>query len=172
MRLSVGARSTHGRKSGDDAMLQGLPSIRSSLGLRLGVAYTPVPNWQLLGNAQQDLLRGQGLQGGLGLGWSTPIANGWVLNAGGSLGWVDGRFMRTFYGVLPEYARSDRPAWSPGGGLESRGFGVGLSHAVSPHWRLTGNMGVNTLMGAAAKSPLTQKRTTQNAQVTLAYVGW
>lgn len=171
-RVGVGARLTQGRRSSDDAALAGLPNVRSSVGLRASVGYTVTQAWRLSGSVQQDLLRGQGLRANLGLGWSTPLANGWTLNLGGGLGWANARAMKTFYGISPEQARLDRPAWSPGGGLESRGWSMGVSRALSPHWRLAGNIGQNTLLGDAAHSPLTQRRTARTAQVTLAYVGW
>lgn len=171
-RVGVGARLTHGRSSSDDAMLTGLPNVRSSLGLRTSVGYTLTPKWHLSGTIQQDLFRGQGLRGNLGLGWSTPLSGGWALGVGGGLGWANARAMQTFYGVSPDQARAGRPAWTPSSGLESLGLSVGVSRPLSAHWRLAGNVGQNTLLGDAAHSPLTQRRTARTAQVTLAYVGW
>lgn len=170
--VGVGARLTHGRSSGDDPVLSGLPNIRSSLGLRGSVGYTLAPGWRVSGSAQQDVLRGQGLRANLGLGWSTPLDNGWVLSAGGSVGWANARAMQTFYGVGADAARAGRPAWQPGAGLESWGWSVGVSRVLSPHWRLAGSIGRSTLLGDAASSPLTLQRSANVAQVTLAYVGW
>jgi MipA family protein len=171
-RVGVGARLTHGRRSSDDAMLTGLPDVRSSLGLRTSVGYALTPKWRLSGSMQQDLFRGQGLRGNLGLGWSTPLSDGWALSVGGGLGWANARAMQTFYGVAPEQARAGRPAWTPTSGLESVGLSLGVSRPLSAHWRLAGNVGQNTLLGDAAHSPLTLRRTARTAQVTLAYVGW
>ena len=170
--VGVGARLSHGRSSGDDPMLSGLPNIRSSLGLRGSVRYSLAPGWQVSGSMQQDLLRGQGLRANLGLSWSTPIADGWVMNVSGGVGWANARAMQTFYGVAPDAARAGRPAWQPGAGLESWGWGVGVSRALTPHWRLAGSIGRSSLLGDAALSPLTQHRSATVAQVTLAYVGW
>lgn len=170
--VSVGARITHGRSSGDDPLLSGLPDIRSSLGLRGAVGYTLAPGWRASVSAQQDLLHGQGLRGNVGLGWSTRLDNGWVLGVNGGLGWANGRAMQTHFGVSPGDATALRPAWSPGAGWESWGFGLGLSRALTPHWRLAGSIGRSTLIGDAAQSPLTQQRSATVAQVTLAFVGW
>lgn len=170
--VGVGARLTHGRSSGDDPVLSGLPNIRSSLGLRGSVGYTLAPGWRVSGSAQQDVLRGQGLRANLGLGWSTPLPDGWLLNVSGGVGWANARAMQTFYGVTPEAAQAGRPAWQPGAGLESWGWGLGVSRVLSPHWRLAGSIGRSTLLGDAAHSPLTQQRSANVAQVTLAYVGW
>lgn len=171
-RVSVGARLTHGRSSGDDPVLSGLPHIRSSLGLRASVRYTLAPGWQASGGVQQDVLRGQGLRANLGLGWSTPVAEGWVLNVSTGVSWANARAMQTFYGIAPEFAQAGRPAWQPGAGIESWALGVGVSRALTPHWRLAGSIGRNSLLGDAARSPLTQQRSATVAQVTLAYVGW
>ena len=170
--VGVGARLSHGRSSGDDPMLSGLPNIRSSLGLRGSVRYSLALGWQVSGSMQQDVLRGQGLRANLGLSWSTPIADGWVMNVSGGVGWANARAMQTFYGVAPDAARAGRPAWQPGAGLESWGWGVGVSRALTPHWRLAGSIGRSSLLGDAARSPLTQQRNASVAQVTLAYVGW
>lgn len=170
--LRVGARLTHGRSSGDDPMLSGMPNIRSSLGIRGSVGYTFSPGWRFSGSVQQDVLHSQGMRANLGLVWSTPLPDGWTMNVNSGLSWANAQAMQTFYGVSPEQALAARPAWRPDAGLESWGWGIGVSRALSPHWRLAGSIGRGTLLGGAAQSPLTQQRSANMAQVTLAYVGW
>jgi outer membrane protein len=170
--VGLGARLTHGRNSADDAMLAGLPDIKSSIGLRASARYTLAPGWRLTGSLQQDLLHSQGLRGVVGLGWTKPVGSGWVLDVNGGINVANARAMNTFFGVADAGARPGRPAWQASGGVESWFWGVGLTRALSPHWRVAGSIGHGTLLGDAARSPLTVQRSGHVAQVSLAYVGW
>lgn len=170
--VGLGARLTHGRNSADDAMLAGLPDIKSSIGLRASARYTLAPGWRLTGSLQQDLLHSQGLRGMVGLGWTKPVGSGWVLDVNGGINVANARAMNTFFGVADAGARPGRPAWQASGGVESWFWGVGLTRALSPHWRVAGSIGHGTLLGDAARSPLTVQRSGHVAQVSLAYVGW
>lgn len=171
-RFGLGARLTHGRRSADDPALAGMPDIRSSVGLRASARYALNDQWRLTASLQQDILRGQGMRGVAGLGWSRSVGQRWVLDVNGGLNLGTARAMRTFYGVPAGAAQAARPAWQPGGGVESWFWGVGLSRALSSHWRVAGSVGGGTLVGDAARSPLTQDRTGYIAQISLAYVGW
>ena len=170
--VGLGARLTNGRRSVDDAMLAGLPDIKSSVGIRASARYTLAPGWRVTGSLQQDLLHAQGLRGVLGLGWAQPVGSGWVLDISGGINLANARAMNTFYGVADGGARPGRAAWRAGGGVESWFWGVGLSKALSPNWRVAGSIGHGTLLGDAARSPLTLQRSGHVAQVSLAYVGW
>ena len=170
--VGLGARLTHGRNSADDAMLAGLPDIKSSIGLRASARYTLAPGWRLTGSLQQDLLHSQGLRGVVGLGWTKPVGSGWVLDVNGGINVANARAMNTFFGVADVGARPGRPAWQASGGVESWFWGVGLTRALSPHWRVAGSIGHGTLLGDATRSPLTVQRSGHVAQVSLAYVGW
>lgn len=170
--VGLGARLTQGRSSADDAMLAGLPDIKKSIGLRASARYTLAPGWRLTGSLQQDLLHSQGLRGVVGLGWTQPVGSGWVLDVNGGIHVANARAMNTFFGVADAAARPGRPAWQASGGVESWFWGVGLTRALSPHWRVAGSIGRGTLLGDAARSPLTVQRSGHVAQVSLAYVGW
>lgn len=170
--LGLGLRLTQGRSSGEDPVLAGLPDVQRSLGLRAALGYALAPGWRAHAHLQQDLLHNQGLRMGVGLGWSWPLAQGWAMNASVGTGWANAQAMRTFYGVAPAQAQPGRAAWQPGAGLESWGWGVGVSRAFSPHWRLSASIGRNTLRGDAARSPLVLQPSATVSQITLAYVGW
>ena len=170
--VGVGARLTHGRSSTDDPMLSGLPDIKSSLGVRVAARYVLAPGWRVTAAAQQDLLKSQGMRANLGLGWAQPVGGGWVLDVNGGINLANARAMNTFFGVPEAGARVGRPAWQSGGGLESWYWGAGVSRALSPHWRVAGSIGRSTLLGNAARSPLTLQRSGNVAQISLAYVGW
>lgn len=170
--VGLGLRLTHGRDSADSPLLQGLPDVRGSLAVRASGQYVLSPHWRLSGGMQQDVLHAQGLRASGGLGWDWPIGGGWVLDANTGLTWANAQAMRTDYGVPAAQATATRPAWNPGAGLEQWHVGVGVSRALTTHWRLSASMGRSTLLGQAASSPLTQQRSAVAAQIGLAYVGW
>lgn len=170
--FGLGVRITHGRDSGEDPVLAGLPDISSSLNLRASARYQLTDRWQWVNTWQQDVGHAQGLRWVSGLNWQYPLAEGWGLDGGVSLTWANDRAMRVFYGVAPDLATPGRPAWHARAGVEQVGWGLGVSHVLSPHWRLSASVGQGGLMGDAAHSPLTQRRWSTQAQVGLAYVGW
>ncbi len=170
--LGVGLRLTHGRQSADNALLEGLPDVSRSVALRVAASWALAPDWRITGSLQQALQHSQGLNANVGLGWSRPLDAGWTLDASTGLTWANAGAMRTFYGVPLSQSRPGRGAWLPGAGLEQWHWGVGLSRALTAHWRLSTSLGRSTLLGAAAQSPLTVQRRATTAQVSLAYVGW
>lgn len=169
--LGAGLRVTRGRSSSDDPVLSGMPSISSSLALRGVLGYALSPHWRATASVQHDLLHSQGTRVQFGVGWSKPVGAGWALNAGAGLTWASAQATSTFYGVEPPQAQPGRPAWQPGGGLESWAWSAGVSRVLSSNWRVSGQIGSGRLMGDAARSPLTRQRQSNTASVTLAYVG-
>jgi outer membrane scaffolding protein for murein synthesis (MipA/OmpV family) len=170
--LGFGVRTTHGRSSGDDPTFSGLADVPASLALRASARYTLAPDWRLTAAWQQDVLKQQGAHINFGAGWSQHLAGGWLIDVSTGLTWADARAMNTFYSVPADATRTDRPAFAAAAGWEEWGWGVGVSRALSLHWRLSGSMGRGTLLGDAAHSPLTARASGTQAQVSVAYVGW
>ena len=170
--VGLGVRTTHGRDSGDGPLLRGLPGVPASLALRASARYTLAPDWRLTAAWQQDVLKSQGGRFNVGAGWSKHVAGDWLLDISTGLTWANSRTMNTFYGVPTSASRPDRPAWNARAGWEQWGWGVGVSRALSTHWRLSGSLGHSTLLGDAAHSPLTARTTGTQAQLSVAYVGW
>ena len=170
--LGLGLRVTQGRSSADDGLFDGMPDVAASLAVRASAAYALTPDWRLTSGVQQDVLRSQGMRANVGLAWSRPLVSGWTLDASTGLTWADARAMGTYYGVSTSQSRPGRPAWHPGAGLEQWHWGVGVSRALSTHWRVSANAGRSTLVGQAARSPLTRRPSGSVIQVSLAYVRW
>lgn len=170
--LGLGLRVTQGRSSADGPQFDGMPDVAASLAVRASAAYALTPHWHLTSGVQQDLRRSQGMRASVGLAWSRPLASGWTLDASTGLTWADARAMDTYHGVSTAQARPGRPAWHPGAGLEQWHWGAGVSRALSTHWRLSASVGRSTLLGQAARSPLTRRPSGGVIQVSLAYVGW
>ncbi|MGF6776705.1 MipA/OmpV family protein [Paraburkholderia sp. GAS334] len=78
--------------------------------------------------------------------------------AGPNLVFADSRYMQTWYGVSSlQSARSGYPRYDASAGLKSVGFGVSAIWFFQKHWFVTGDAGIQQLVGDAARSPITQK---------------
>ena len=170
-RVGVSLRIDNGRKSADTQSTAGLPDIKRTLRGRLFASYALSPDWQLSGSMSQDLLGHHGgLLAGLDLGWrlrQTPTTE-WTAGVGISA--ADSQHMRSYFGVTPDAAsNSGLPTFAPAAGLRDVHAGVGFTRALSARWVAFGSAGVGRLLGSAADSPLTQKPTSAQVAVGLAY---
>jgi outer membrane protein len=85
--------------------------------------------------------------------------------------WTNAHYMRTFFGVdAQQSARSGLPTFSPDSGFSSARLFFSVQYAVLPHWLVSGQTYVGRLLGDAADSPITQKRSYVGGGVFLAYV--
>lgn len=169
--LALGLRFDNGRDGGDDPVLAGLPEIRRTLrarlngGLRLGGGFSTNMS------VSTDIL---GRQGGTQLGWG--LGYGWApwptarASVGVGVGWADGRYMQTHYGIAPDVAlRTGRTAFTPGAGIVDVGAGAVLRVPLGPRWALTTGLSMSQLQGDASASPLTRKDFGVTASVALAW---
>jgi outer membrane protein len=85
--------------------------------------------------------------------------------------WTNARYMRTFFGVDPgQSARSGLPLFDPGSGFSSARVLFSARYEVRPNWLIGGQLYASRLLGDAADSPITQRRTTPGGGVYVAYV--
>ncbi|GAA4006232.1 MipA/OmpV family protein [Comamonas faecalis] len=171
-RLSAGLRLGGGRKSGDDAMLQGLPDVRRTLRGRLALGYDFTPDVYLRSSVNQDLLGREG-----GATWLNTVnvifrpaaRSELTLAAGFTL--ADGTYMRSYFGVPAERSgvTTPLPAYRPSAGLYSTHLGLELKTALSNHWIAFGGLGYSQLQGPARRSPLTLKSGNYSVGVGLAW---
>lgn len=94
-----------------------------------------------------------------------------VMFAGPTVTFADERNMQTAYGVNALQAvASGYPVYLAHGGLAAAGFGFGATRFFTPH--LLGNLdtSVSRLLGSAARSPITDKKTQDFLALTLAYL--
>jgi outer membrane scaffolding protein for murein synthesis (MipA/OmpV family) len=115
-------------------------------------------------------------------------ANGWVgdlgaylplpgssktffMFAGPSITAADSGFMRTTFGVNSvQSLRSGYPVFTPHAGLKAVGFGFSATWFITPHWLINGDTAVSHLLGGAADSPITERRTQGTFSLSLAYL--
>ena len=95
-----------------------------------------------------------------------PFAAGLV----GQTTWADSKSTASFYGVSTQQAAaSGIPAYAPGSGWLASSVALIWSFDLAPQWVVVGNLEGRRLMGDAARSPLTERRSNYYATVGLAY---
>lgn len=86
--------------------------------------------------------------------------------------WADRNSMQTFFGVTPGQAADSvagLPAYSPSAGFKRVTLSGSWTHVLSPSWVVNGNLGVSSLLGDAARSPIVDHKAWIFGGVGLAY---
>ncbi len=78
------------------------------------------------------------------------------------------RLNNYYYGVLPNEARADRPAYQPGAGTDWSLALYGY-YNITERWRLLGGIGVNFADSAVRDSPIVEDKPQKSVLVGLAY---
>jgi len=79
-------------------------------------------------------------------------------------------FQQEFFGVSPEQAQaSGHEPFIAEPGFKSYGIGSNATWLINDHWRLTGTFSANRLIGDAASSPTTQRKTQYGFAMSLDY---
>lgn len=166
-RLGAVLRVDNGRRSSDSPDLTGIPDVRRTIRGRLFTSYTFDRHWSAGANVSEDLLgRGGGATAGIGLGYHLPLGPSTAWNTGAGINFGDRRYMAARYALPADVAAARGVApYEPGAGIESLTLGTGIMTALSPNWIVYTNVGVSSLRGGAAASPLTTARTTWQASV-------
>lgn len=155
-----------GRKQSDDRIrLRGLPDIDPAPEARLFAAQSWRP-FQVRAMVGRTLGGGNGTTLDLDASLSLGLGNGVRLTAGPQAAFGDGRFMRTYFGIVPG---GERPAYAIGGGLYQAGVSAGLFTRVGQRWALGGTVSTNWLQGPAAHSPVVSARTQISGGLFLTY---
>lgn len=115
------------------------------------------------------------------VGWqATPVLNLDIADPPGLPGWnlglqagpifADRRYNRTYYGVDPQYATAERPAYTAGGGYAGSQFTVALSRRFRGFW-VGAFARMDDLHGAVfADSPLVRRDTNVSAGFGIAWI--
>jgi outer membrane scaffolding protein for murein synthesis (MipA/OmpV family) len=92
----------------------------------------------------------------------------WSTSGGAIVG--SRRLTDTFYGVAPQYATADRPAFEARAGLIAWRLSGSLSHSVTPDLRAFATLRLDSVAGASnAASPLVRDRTGWSAGIGFAW---
>ena len=94
-----------------------------------------------------------------------------TLTAGPGLTWGNSRYNQTFFGIDSEQsARSGRPGYELGNGLNELRFSVGANYRFTPRWSAAVNVGLSRLHGDAGDSPIVEKKTQNSFGLLVAYL--
>lgn len=94
------------------------------------------------------------------------------VNIGASTQWASHDAMQTWYGVTSSQAVSSRAGlstYSPSSGFKSAALFTTWSYRINPSWSTITTLGVNTLLGDARDSPLTERRANLFGSVGVVY---
>lgn len=109
------------------------------------------------------------------LRWSLQQVAGSAFNLGlsASSTFASERLHDYFYGVAPEYARPDRPAFDAGGGYLGSEFGININRRLSDTMQLFAGARIGAHAGAANRdSPLFKDSTTVSYGLSLVWTPW
>ena len=160
-----------GRRQSDDPHLSGLGDIQAAVTAGAFANYT-VGHWVFGGTVRQAVTHtADGLQGNVRLTYRQVLVPDKVyLMAGPELGFANGRYERTYFGVTPaQSASSGLPEFTPHGGLKEVGLNFGLTYRWSQHVLLRSFGGVRELVDDTGSSPIVQSRTAGFLGVGAAY---
>jgi outer membrane protein len=164
LKMNLSLRFDRGRDESSNIALTGLGDIRPTVRARLGARWDFAPLWQLSLAVSGDILGKQG-----GATASTGIARVIPIDARRHVALAVGmtagnaRYMQTWYGITPEQsAASIYPPYKPGAGLRDVGVSATWRTEFDRDWAGFAGVSEGYLLGPAAASPLTFKRSSMS----------
>lgn len=160
-----------GRKADDADRTKGLDDIK------FHAAYGAYMEWRpgrySLGVGYKQAAR-SGYGGTLELraSYAALMTENHVVQVGVRTEWANSDYMQTWYGVTSSQSARSREglsAYSPSSGFKSAGLYTSWSYRINPSWSAVSTIGVNTLLGDARDSPLTERKTNLFGSVGVAY---
>jgi outer membrane protein len=166
----LGADLISPRREADDERLRGLGDINRTV--RAGIFANYAKDWLVLRSSITSDVAGKG-QGALirldAIG-RYRLSEQVTLSAGPGLTWASAQHEQTFFGIDGDQsARSGRPEYAAGSGIESLRFSMGARYLIDRQWSVGANFIAVRLQGDAAASPITQSRSQNVFGVFAAY---
>jgi outer membrane scaffolding protein for murein synthesis (MipA/OmpV family) len=160
LRLSVSARWSNGRHESNSDRLAGMGDIDGTVLARLRLQWSPDGPWAWTVALSVDALgHGSGAVLDLGMARHWALTPTTLLQFGASVALADSTYLQSWYGVTPEQsARSGYAVYRPGGGLREASAQLTLRTEFDRRWAAYAGTGVSLQLGAAADSPLVQRR--------------
>ncbi len=161
VRVNLALRFDAGRSETTSTALAGLGNITPTVRARLNMGWRVEGPWRLGASWSADALgKGGGNFGDVSAGWEQRVSAGTVLNAGVSLALASDRYMQTYFGINEaQAARTSYALYTPKAGLRDISSSVGMRMDLGPDWILLAGAGASRLLGPAADSPLSTRRT-------------
>lgn len=105
-------------------------------------------------------------------GLSAPIYQAATdkVELGGNLSYSDGKYNQTYFGVTAtQSANSGYKVYNPKAGFSQASATVAWTHVIDKNWSVRSAAGLSQVMGDAADSPLTKKKTNPILMTTVNY---
>jgi outer membrane scaffolding protein for murein synthesis (MipA/OmpV family) len=147
-----------GRSEGDSARLRGMGTIPWAPQARFNgeVNVGPINFSAFIG---KDFSTQQGTIAGAEVSTALPLADRLFALPSVSANFGDGRYMQLWYGVsAAQAAATSLRAYRPGAGLESLAGELKIAYLLTKNWVAFTRLKIDYLAEAAAKSPITQRR--------------
>jgi outer membrane scaffolding protein for murein synthesis (MipA/OmpV family) len=160
-----------GRDADDADRTRGLDNIDLHAAYGAYVEWTP--GKYSLGAAYRQAARG-GYGGTVELRATYTAFNNadHAVRIGANTQWANGDYMQTWYGVTPyQAARSEAglPTYSASAGFKSAALFTTWAYRLNANWSTLTTVGVNTVLGDARDSPLTERKTSLFGSVGVVY---
>ena len=161
LRLNVALRHDGGRSETTSEALTGLGEIKPTVRARLQASVKLQGPWRAGASLSLDALhRGGGNFGDISGGWERAIAPRTLLGLGSSMSFGAQRYMQSYFGITPEQASRTRYAvFKPGAGVRDVTAYGNLRHDIGSEWTVLSGASATRLLGQAAESPLTGRKT-------------
>jgi MipA family protein len=149
-------RFVSSRQVSDYAELQGLDDVDAAVELGLGL-FQITEQSRVYGEIRRGFGGHEGWVAEAGVDAILRPTDQLVLTAGPRVHWGDAAFVDTYFGVTDtEAARSRYSSFGPDGGLVSLGIELNARYDFRNGWGLHGTLGWRQLQGDAARSPITE----------------
>lgn len=156
-----------GRDEDDSPALRGMGDISAGVEASAYATFALSRAWTVGGQVRGG---DRGVQADLGLRHDWVLAPTTRLSATSYLTLADGRSQRSAFGVdAAQSARSGYGLYTPGAGARNLQFALTANHFFAGRWIAVGGVGVGTLLGDAANSPIVREKTQVGAFVALGY---
>ncbi len=175
-RVGISVGYDFGRYADQDLdHLKGMGNVSAAPVVKLFGSYVISKNFPLVlrGDLRQYAGGANGLAGDMEAYLPLPgSSEKLAMFAGPSFTFADRLHMQTLFGVSPnQSAASGYPDYLAHAGADSAGFGFSATRFLDTHWLLHLDVGLDRLLGSAARSPITQ-RTNQDSLVLAAGYRW
>lgn len=144
------------RKASDSDHLTGMEDVDIAYEVGLGLRYD-IGALRAFGTVRRGFGGHEGLVGEVGAKYRTDLSDRVTLWSGLQLGYGNGDYNTTYFGVTPAEAIPGRSAYDLGGGFNSAAITFEARYAVNDSIAVLGEVQYGKLIGDAADSPLVQE---------------
>jgi outer membrane scaffolding protein for murein synthesis (MipA/OmpV family) len=171
MQYGVRATLDLGRDEGASPVLRGMGDIDMRPEIGAFFNYFISPEWFLTTSFRYGAGNDRdGAQTDIGLGWSSQLTPQWRAALGVAATYVNGGYMRAFYGVsTAQSASSGYAVYTPGAGWRDLRANAALTYFFTSDWSLTGAVTVRSLQGDVKRSPIVTESTPVAGLLTVNY---